>query len=130
MTNELFERLLFEEEGSTIDFKEQYRFVNATDEEKSELLKDILGFANALRRSATYILVGVEEVRGDKSNVLSIPASGQLDDHALQQFVNTLVNAPIHFQYRAFSTRGSRSAFSCSMRGRSVRFISRGTTGS
>jgi hypothetical protein len=55
MTNELFERLLYEEEGTTIDFKkEQYRFVKATDEEKSELLKDILGFANAFRRSATY----------------------------------------------------------------------------
>ena len=61
MTNELFERLLYEEEGTTIDFKkEQYRFVKATDEEKSELLKDILGFANAFRRSATYILIGVE----------------------------------------------------------------------
>lgn len=30
MTNELFERLLYEEEGTTIDFKkEQYRFVKA-----------------------------------------------------------------------------------------------------
>ena len=78
MTNELFERLLFEEEGTTIDFKkEQYRFVKATDEEKSELLKDILGFANAWRRSATYILIGVEDVRGGKSNVVGIPASDQ-----------------------------------------------------
>ena len=51
MTNEMFESLLFEEEGTTIDFKkEQYRFVNATEDEKSELLKDILGFANAWRR--------------------------------------------------------------------------------
>jgi hypothetical protein len=52
MTNEQFESLLFEEEGTTIDFKkEQYRFVNASDEEKSELVKDILGFANAWRRT-------------------------------------------------------------------------------
>ena len=107
MTNELFERLLYEEEGTTIDFKkEQYRFVKATDEEKSELLKDILGFANAFRRSATYILIGVEEVRGGKSNVLGIDASDQLDDHALQQFVNNLVNTPVRFQYRAFMYEG------------------------
>ena len=93
MTPELFERLLYEEEGTTIDFKkEQYRFVKATDEEKSELLKDILGFANAFRRSATYILIGVEEVRGGRSNVLGIDAADQLDDHAVQQFVNNLVN--------------------------------------
>lgn len=107
MTNELFESLLFEEEGTTIDFKkEQYRFVNAGDDEKSELLKDILGFANAWRRAKAYILVGVEDVRGDKSNVAGIPASDQLEDHSLQQFVNSLVNTPIHFQYRAFSYQG------------------------
>jgi hypothetical protein len=109
MTNELFESLLFEEEGTTIDFKkEQYRFVNASDDEKSELMKDILGFANAWRREKAYILVGVEDVRGDKSNVVGIPASEQLDDHSLQQFVNSLVNAPVHFQYRAFSYQGKQ----------------------
>ena len=107
MTSELFESLLFEEEGTTIDFKkEQYRFVKASDEEKSELLKDILGFANAWRRSKTYILIGVEEVRGGKSKVLGIDASDQLDDHALQQFVNNLVNTPVRFQYRAFMYEG------------------------
>jgi hypothetical protein len=109
MTTELFESLLFEEEGTTIDFKkEQYRFVNASDDEKSELMKDILGFANAWRRAKAYILVGVEEVRGDKSNVVGILASEQLDDHSLQQFVNSLVNTPIHFQYRAFSYQGKQ----------------------
>lgn len=107
MTSELFESLLYEEEGTTIDFKkEQYRFVKASDEEKSELLKDILGFANAWRRSATYILIGVEEVRGGKSNVVGIDPSDQLDDHALQQFVNNLVNMPLRFQYRAFMYEG------------------------
>jgi len=84
MTNELFESLLFEEEGTTIDFKkEQYRFVNASDDEQSELLKDILGFANAWRRARAYTLIGVEDIRGDKSNVVGIPASDQLEDHSL-----------------------------------------------
>ena len=109
MTSELFERLLFEEEGTAIDFKkEQYRFVNASEDEKSELLKDILGFANAWRRAKAYILVGVEDVRGDKSDVVGIPTSEQLEDHSLQQFVNALVNTPIHFQYRAFSYQGKQ----------------------
>jgi hypothetical protein len=109
MTDELFESLLFEEEGTTIDFKkEQYRFASASDDEKSELLKDILGFANAWRRAKAYILIGVEEVRGDKSNVVGIPAAEQLDDHSLQQFVNSLVNTPVHFQYRAFSYEGKQ----------------------
>jgi hypothetical protein len=109
MTNDLFESLLFEEEGTTIDFKkEQYRFANASDDEKAELLKDVLGFANAWRREKAYILVGVDDVRGGKSNVVGIPASEQLDDHSLQQFVNSLVNTPVHFQYRAFSCAGKQ----------------------
>ena len=64
----------------------------------SELLKDILGFANAFRRSATYILIGVEEVRGGKSNVNGIEAVDQLDDHSVQQFVNNLVNTPVRLR--------------------------------
>jgi hypothetical protein len=48
MNHEQFEQLLYEEESSTLDFKkEQYRFAKAIEHEKSELLKDILGFANA-----------------------------------------------------------------------------------
>ena len=97
----LFERLLYEEESTTLDFKrDQYLFVKATDEEKSELLKDILGFANAWRRSAAYILIGVEEVRGRHSLVQGI--STHLDDHSLQQFVNNLTNRPVLFHYEAF----------------------------
>jgi hypothetical protein len=109
MTNELFGSLLFEEEGATIDFKkEQYRFAKASEEEKSELVKDILGFANAWRRTTAYILVGVEEIRGGKSNVIGIPASDHLDDHSLQQFINNLVNTPVRFHYRAFCHEGKQ----------------------
>ena len=44
----LMEELLNEDESATLDFKrDQYPFDNATDEQKGELLKDILAFANA-----------------------------------------------------------------------------------
>jgi hypothetical protein len=50
MNDELFERLLYEDESPPLDFKkEQYRFVKASENEKSELPKDILGFVNAWR---------------------------------------------------------------------------------
>jgi len=105
----LFERLLYEEESPTLDFKkEQYRFVKATDDEKSELLKDILGFTNAWRRSEAYILIGVEEVRGGRSNVFGITAADHLDDHSLQQFVNNLTNRPVRFHYEAFGCEGKQ----------------------
>jgi hypothetical protein len=103
MDTAFFERLLFEEESTTLDFKkEQYRFVKATDDEKSELLKDILGFTNAFRRSEAYVLIGVEDVRGGPSKVLGIADKYHLDDHSLQQFVNNLTNKPVRFQYEAF----------------------------
>src|SRR5262245_22353300 len=109
MHDTLFERLLYEEESTTLDFKkEQYRFAKATDEDKSELLKDILGFANAWRRSEAYILIGVEDVRGGRGNVVGIPATDQLDDHSLQQFVNNLTNRPVRFHYEAFGFEGKQ----------------------
>ena len=78
--------LLYEEESNTLDFKrDQYRFVKASDDEKSELLKDILGFTNAWRRSEAYIVIGVEDVRGGRGNVVGTPLSEHLDDHSLQQ---------------------------------------------
>jgi hypothetical protein len=109
MNNELFERLLYEEEGTTLDFKrEQYRFARATEDEKFELLKDILGFANAWRRSDAYILIGVEDVRGGQSIVIGISATDHLDDHSLQQFVNNLTNQPVRFHYEAFGFEGKQ----------------------
>lgn len=95
----MIEELLYEEESSTLDFKrEQYIFVNANDHQKSELLKDILAFANAWRRNDAYILIGIEEVKGGRSNVLGI--ENDLDDADLQQFVNSKTQRPILFEYK------------------------------
>ncbi|MDE2420301.1 MAG: ATP-binding protein [Gammaproteobacteria bacterium] len=95
----LIENLLFEEEGSALDFKsEQYRFSGATPEDKSELLKDVLAFANSWRRTDAYILIGVKEVKGGRSEVLGI--HDHLDDAQLQQFINSKTQRPIEFSYK------------------------------
>lgn len=100
-----FELLLHEEERKTLDFKrDQYRFVKASPEDKGELLKDLLGFANALRRADAYILIGVEDVRGGRGNVVGI--SEHLDDHSIQQFVAHNTNRTLHFHYEAFTFEG------------------------
>jgi len=109
MNNDLFERLLYEEESVVLDFKStQYHFAKATEDEKSELLKDILGFANAWRRAAAFILIGVEDVRGGRGKVIGIPQTDHLDDHSIQQFVNNLTNQPIRFHYAAFGFEGKQ----------------------
>src|SRR5436309_6376795 len=107
MNTTLMEELLNEDESAALDFKrDQYPFENASDEQKSELLKDILGFANAWRRSDAYILIGVEEVRGGRSRVVGV--SQHLDDHSLQQFVLHKTNRPIQLHYEAFQCEGKQ----------------------
>src|SRR5687767_14289077 len=92
----LFEVLLHEEEGKTLDFKrDQYRFFKASLNDKAELLKDLLRFANALRRADAYILIGVDDVRGGRARVCGI--SEHLDDHSVQQFVAHNTNRTLHF---------------------------------
>ena len=101
----LLERLLHEEEGAALDFKrDQYPFARTDDETKSEILKDILAFSNAWRRTTAYILIGVEEVKGGRSRIVGVNA--HLDDAHLHQFVNRKTNRAIEFSYRPFRAEG------------------------
>jgi len=101
MNNELMQQILNEEESTTLDFKkEQYPFQGVSDNKKGELLKDIISFANAWRRTDSYILIGVEEVKGGRSKVHGV--QNHLDDAQLQQFVNNKTNRPVTFLYEAF----------------------------
>lgn len=102
-----FEGLLHEPESTSLDFKQaQYSFVGADDRAKSELLKDILAFANSWRRTTAYILIGVREVTGGRADLVGIDKSDSLDDASLQQFVNTKTHQQIQFQYEAFRFEG------------------------
>jgi len=94
------EKLLYEEESSTLDFKEeQYPFIGEENKhKKSELLKDILAFANAWRHSDAYILIGVREMKGSKNEVVGIEQD--IDDASLQEFINQKTNKPINFEYK------------------------------
>ena len=105
MNTTLMEELLNEDEGSALDFKrDQYPFEKATDEQKSELLKDILAFANAWRRTDAYILIGGEDVKGGRSNVVGV--TSHFDDASIQQFVNSKTNRPVTFSYEVFPFEG------------------------
>lgn len=107
-TNEIVERLRYEGESDALDFKSgQYAFVGASDDEKGELLKDLLAFAN-WRRSDAYILIGFQEVKGGRAEVQGI--SSHLDDAALQQFVNSKTQRPLRFAYSSLSIEGKTIA--------------------
>ena len=96
--SDFIEELLFAEEDASLDFKrQQYVFEGADRVTKSELLKDILAFVNAFRRTDAYILIGVEENRAGRSKVVGVQE--QLDDAKLQQFVNSKTQLPVTFAY-------------------------------
>ena len=106
-SDSLISALLFEAEGAELDFKrEQYLFSGADDRVKSELLKDILAFANAWRRTDAYILIGVQEVKESESVVVGI--AEHIDDARLQQFVNSKTNRPVEFSYTPTQFRGKQ----------------------
>jgi hypothetical protein len=99
------EALLCKAEGVELDFKsEQYSFANANPHQKSELLKDILAFANAWRRADAFILIGIKETSLGGPQLCGI--AEHLDDTDLQQFVNSKTNRPINFTYTRMEFKG------------------------
>lgn len=110
ISQDLIKRLLREEEGSCLDFKrDQYPLSKASEDEQSKLLKDILAFANAWRRSDAFIVIGVEEVKGGNHRLVGV--SNHLDDASLQQFVNSKTQRPIELSYVAAKYEGVQVGF-------------------
>lgn len=107
MDDELLESLLYDDEGTSLDFKlEQYAFERASREEKSELLKDIFAMANARRTGPGHILIGVEERRGERSRVVG--ESDHPGEHTFQEFVDSKANRPVEFSYRVYDFEGEK----------------------
>lgn len=103
MDDQLVESLLYQEESETLDVKEaQYAFTRGTDEQKGELLKDILAFANAWRQTDAHILIGVKEVKAGRSIICGIPPQQQMLNRNLQQFINSKTNRPVAFSYEPY----------------------------
>jgi hypothetical protein len=104
---ETIDALLWEDESTTLDCKEtQYPFAGATDVQKSEIIKDLLAFANAFRRADAYILLGVRDVKGSRSTITGVTA--HLEDAHLQQLVNNKTNRTLEFSYHALMLDGQQ----------------------
>lgn len=66
MNRELFEKLIKEDEGNTLDFKEYfYDFSGSTKIEKEQkqcsFIKDFLAFTNTIRERSAFIIIGVKD---------------------------------------------------------------------
>lgn len=98
VTDELLTALRYKSEGTDIDFKSaQYRFIGGSDEDKAEMLKDILAIANAWRDGPGYILLGFKDQRPHPAALVGISES--VDDAKVQQFVHGKVKPKLTFKY-------------------------------
>lgn len=98
MIDDLLNSLRYKSEGTDIDFKSaQYRFIGASEDDKSEMLKDILAMANSWREGPGYILLGFKDRRPHPAEVVGIAES--IDDAKVQQFVHGKVKPKLTFRY-------------------------------
>ncbi len=103
----IVDELLYEDESTTLGFKaKEYNFEGVSKDENGELLEDILAFANAWRRTDAYIIIGVKEMNGGKSEVIGI--SMHIDNADLQQFVNSKTQRPVTISYEAVNYEGKQ----------------------
>jgi hypothetical protein len=107
LDSSLIESLLYQGEGTALDFKrDQYPFTGATEEQQSELLKDILAFANSWRQGEAYILIGVKAVTGGRHT--PVGTEDHFDDAQLQQFVNYKTNRKVELAYEVHLYEGKK----------------------
>lgn len=100
LPDSLLEELRSAGESATLDYKaERYKFAKASDDEKSELLKDILAMANAQRSGEAYILLGFKESAPYPAEVVGLPADGAIDDSRVQEFINHKLESKLAFRY-------------------------------
>jgi hypothetical protein len=109
MNDDLLKVLLRRGESDSIDFKRcPYRIDEGSAQErltaKSELVKDVLAFANSWCNEEAYILFGVDASKEQGTRVVGIDR--QLDDAILQQIVNAKTNRPIKFAYEQATFEG------------------------
>jgi len=103
----LIETLLNMSESAILDFKGgQYPFAGATDDQKGEIVKDIIAFANAWKTTDAHIVIGADENPGGRAAVVGI--ANHLDDAHLQQLVNGKTNVPVAFDYVPITLDGTQ----------------------
>lgn len=107
MNDAQFDRWLYESESDSLDFKrDQYKLSGASDEEKSELVKDILAMANSWRQIDGFIVIGIKE-SPVKPNILH-GITEHIDDASIQEFINKKLKGICLFEYSTY-TNGEKT---------------------
>lgn len=106
MTSDQMQQFLYRSESESLDFKEMLpKLAELTDEKKSEILKDVLAFANSWRNDDAYILIGIKPVMGGPHETPGM-VEEPFDDAQLQQFINSKTNRKVALSYECVSFQG------------------------
>lgn len=98
MDHQKFLQFLYMSESDSVDFKrDQYKISNATDDDKSEFIKDILAMTNSWRKTEAYILLGIKDKSEKPNDIFGI--NEHVDDAVFQQLINSKTNKPCIFNY-------------------------------
>lgn len=109
ISEEQLNQLCLQGESNCVDYKRaQYAFVRGADEQKAELLKDVLCFANSIRKTPAYILIGVDEESSGIGTICGIREDEVIDDSKLQEFINSKTNRRIPFSAYPFITASGK----------------------
>lgn len=103
LSNNQLQSFLYDDENNSLDFKSK-QYCLSEEDSKSELLKDILAFANSWRDSEAYIVIGIKEIKGKKNEVIG--CNDHPDDAKLQQIINYKINNKINLAYEIYELEG------------------------
>ena len=109
ISEEQLNQLCLQGESFSVDYKRaQYAFIGGTDDQKADLLKDVLCFANSFRKTPAYILIGVDEEPSGIGTICGIREDEVIDDSKLQEFINSKTNRQIPFSAYPFKTAAGK----------------------
>lgn len=109
ISEEQLNQLCLQGESFYVDYKRaQYAFIGGTDDQKADLLKDVLCFANSFRKTPAYILIGVDEEPSGIGTICGIREDEVIDDSKLQEFINSKTNRQIPFSAYPFKTAAGK----------------------
>ena len=109
ISEEQLNQLCLQGESNCVDYKRaQYAFIGGTDDQKAELLKDVLCFANSFRKMPAYIIIGVDEEPSGIGSICGIREDEVIDDAKLQEFINSKTNRRIPFSAYPFRTAAGK----------------------
>lgn len=98
LSDEQVRILLNSTETNRVDYKRKMGFNNGTDQQKANLLKDVLAMANATHGDDGYLVFGVDHsLTGNK--IIGIEENDSVDNSRITNYINSKTNKNIEFYY-------------------------------